>query len=215
MYWQSCLLQIPDKQRRVTRVRGVSVALYWVVNFILPPPPPPCKLYTTPLLPPPPHPPPALSTKIMSLWLLFGVFLLLLFLVCFCFLFFCFLVLHWPLPEIWITLPSKAQQPQEQCYPLLLVCAVFLCVQTKAWLPVFRIFNLCTDVDACNCTQVLYGHCKSLHWKLTLGEKSLAAPGIQTHISIVLGFSARRCTSWAIPWPISVPYTILGLCMCL
>ena len=28
------------------------------------------------------------------------------------------------------------------------------------WLPVFGIFNVCTDVDACNCTQGLCGHSK-------------------------------------------------------
>ena len=71
------------------------------------------------------------------------------------------------------------------------VCTILVCVQTKAWLPVSGIFNVCTDVDACDCTQVLYGHCKSLHWKLTLGEKSLAAPGTQTGISIVLGFLSQ------------------------
>ena len=46
-----------------------------------------------------------------------------------------------------------AQQPQEQCYPFLSVCAVFPCVQTVIWLPVFGIFNMSTDVDACNCAQ--------------------------------------------------------------
>ena len=137
---------------------------------------------------------------------------------------------------------GMAVSAQQQCYPFLLVCAlslcvckqrhgcqcttavlpipigvctILVCVQTKAWLPVSGTFNVCTDVDACDCTQVLYGHCKSLYWKLTLGEKSLAAPGTPTRISIVLGFSARCCTSWAIPWPISVPYVMLGLCVCL
>ena len=46
----------------------------------------------------------------------------------------CVCVLHCPLREIWVTLPGKAQQPQEQRYPLLSVCAVFLCVQTMVWL---------------------------------------------------------------------------------
>ena len=36
----------------------------------------------------------------------------------------------------------------------------YLCVQTMAWLPVFETFNVCTDVDACDCTQGLYGHRK-------------------------------------------------------
>ena len=40
------------------------------------------------------------------------------------------------------------------------VCAVFLCVQTMVWLPVFEIFNVRTDVDACDCTRGLCGHRK-------------------------------------------------------
>ena len=31
----------------------------------------------------------------------------------------------------------RRQQPQEQCHPFQPVCAVFSCVQTMAWLPVF------------------------------------------------------------------------------
>ena len=55
---------------------------------------------------------------------------------------------------------GKVQELQEQRYPFLSVCAVFLCVQTMAWLPAFGIFNVRTDVDACDCTRVLYGHRK-------------------------------------------------------
>ena len=40
-------------------------------------------------------------------------------------------VMH-PLREIRLALHSM--QPQEQRYPLLLVCAVFSCVRTKVWL---------------------------------------------------------------------------------
>ena len=43
---------------------------------------------------------------------------------------------------------GKVQQPQEQRYPFLSVCVVFVCVQTMVWLPVFGIFNVRTDVDA-------------------------------------------------------------------
>ena len=42
--------------------------------------------------------------------------------------------------------PSKAQQPQEQRYAFLSVCAICLCVQR--------------DVHACDCTRGLYGHRK-------------------------------------------------------
>ena len=41
---------------------------------------------------------------------------------------------------------GKAQQPQEQLYPFLSVCAVFSCVQTMVWLPVFGIFNVCAQM---------------------------------------------------------------------
>ena len=37
----------------------------------------------------------------------------------------------------------------------------------------------CVDTD---CTLGLCGHCKSLHWKWTLEEKSLAAPGTRTRV---------------------------------
>ena len=33
------------------------------------------------------------------------------------------------------------------------VHVVFSCVQTMVWLPVFGIFNVRTDVDACDCTR--------------------------------------------------------------
>ena len=54
----------------------------------------------------------------------------------------------------------------------LTVCAVFSCVQATVWLPMLGILNVRTDVNACDCTRGLYGHRKSLHWKLTLGEKN-------------------------------------------
>ena len=37
---------------------------------------------------------------------------------------------------------GKAQQPQEQRYPFLVVCAAFPCVHTMVWLPVFGIFSI-------------------------------------------------------------------------
>ena len=57
---------------------------------------------------------------------------------------------------------GMSQQPQEQRYPFLLVCAAFSCVRTMVWLPVFGIFNVRADVDACDCTWGLYRH-QSLH----------------------------------------------------
>ena len=40
------------------------------------------------------------------------------------------------------------------------VWVTFFCVQTMVWLTVFGIFNVHTDIDACDCTRRLYGHCK-------------------------------------------------------
>ena len=87
-----------------------------------------------------------------------------------------------------------AQQPQEQRYPFPPTCVALLRVQTMVWLSVLGTFNVRTDTDASNCTRGLYGHRKSLHWKLTLGEKSLAAPGTRTRVSIAPGFSVARPT---------------------
>ena len=56
--------------------------------------------------------------------------------------------------------PYLGKVQQEQRYPFLSVCAVFSCVQTMVWLPVFGIFNVRTDVDACDCIRGLYGHRK-------------------------------------------------------
>ena len=48
---------------------------------------------------------------------------------------------------------GKAQKPQEQRFPFLSVCAVLLCVQTMVWLPVWDIFNVRIDFDACDYTR--------------------------------------------------------------
>ena len=52
----------------------------------------------------------------------------------------------------------RVQQPQEQRYSFLTVRAIFSCIQLKVWLPVLGIFNVHTDVNACDCTRGLYGH---------------------------------------------------------
>ena len=93
--------------------------------------------------------------------------------------------------EVGLPYPGKAQQPQEQHYPFLSVCAVFLCVQTTVWLPVFGTFNVCAEINACECTRGLYRCCKRGCTKSWLREKSLAAPGTQTCVSVVPWFFSQ------------------------
>ena len=55
-----------------------------------------------------------------------------------------------------------------------------------------------------DCTRGLYGHRQeSLHWKLILGEKSLAAPGTRTRVSTAPGFSSQTLYPLSYPGPIS------------
>ena len=54
----------------------------------------------------------------------------------------------------------RLQQSQEQCYSFLTVCGVFSRIQTKVWLPMLGIFNMCIDVNACDYTWGLHKHPK-------------------------------------------------------
>ena len=85
----------------------------------------------------------------------------------------------------------------------LSVCAAFLHFQTLA----VRRWGMWLHMGA---VQAPY---ESLHWKLTLGENSLAIPGTQTHICIASGFLVRHSTNWAIPVLSPVPH--LYMCKCL
>ena len=88
------------------------------------------------------------------------VWLVVVFSVCFLIIFFYHYLFYYFIVPCWklgSPYPSKAQQPQEQRYPSLSVCAVFPCVQTRIWLPVFGIFNVCSDADECDFTRGLYG----------------------------------------------------------
>ena len=101
------------------------------------------------------------------------------------------------------------QQPQEQCYQFLSVCAVFLCDQTIVWLPVLGFFNLCTDVDACNCIWGLYRHWKMICTGRLFEKNPLPHQGTWTQVSIVPGFSIWHSE---LPWPLhsnSIPYTVI------
>ena len=66
----------------------------------------------------------------------------------------------------------RLQQPQEQCYPFLTVHVVFSSLQTKVWLPVLGIFNVCIDYIASDCTWGLFGHCKTVCTESWLWEKN-------------------------------------------
>ena len=86
---------------------------------------------------------------------------------------------------------GEAQQPQEQRYPFLSVCAVFSCLQTMVWLPVFEIFNMRLHLGA-----VRTPYYENMHWKLTLEEEEKnAGPGTGTRVSIAPGFSVGRSTN--------------------
>ena len=65
----------------------------------------------------------------------------------------------------------RLQQSVEQYYPFLTVRAVFSCVQTKVWLPMFGIFNVHTDVTACGCTWGCTDTVKESALKVDSGRK--------------------------------------------
>ena len=82
-----------------------------------------------------------------------------------------------------------AQQPQEERHPFLPVCAVFTCVRTMAWLPVFGLFNVRTDVDTCDCTRGLYGHRERVCSENRLWEKNpLSRGGLEPASVLRLAF---------------------------
>ena len=85
---------------------------------------------------------------------------------------------------------ARLQQPKEQRYPFQVGCAVFSCVQTMVWLPVFGILNVHTHADAGDCTRGLCGHPKRVCTR---------TPGIRTFFSIAPGLSVRCSTNWTIP----------------
>ena len=47
---------------------------------------------------------------------------------------------------------ARLQQPLEQRYPFQPVRAVYPCVKAMVWLPMLGLFNVRTDVNACDCT---------------------------------------------------------------
>ena len=66
------------------------------------------------------------------------------------------------------TAVAKAMLPIPTC-----VCSTFICIPTVVWLPILGIFNVYTDVNACDCIQGLCGHCKRICTEKWLGEKKI------------------------------------------
>ena len=87
------------------------------------------------------------------------------------------------------------------------VCAVFACVQIILWLPVFRVFNACTDVDACTFVQGLYGHHTKVHWKFDWEKNPLPHWELKPASVSCFGFSVRHSTNWATLAPVVTNYT--------
>ena len=78
------------------------------------------------------------------------------------------------------------------------VCSIFMHQNNNMGASV--IFNVCTGVDACNCTRGLYRHhTRESALEVDPERKFPAALGTQTHISIALGFLVRCSTNRTIP----------------
>ena len=100
---------------------------------------------------------------------------------------------------------GKGQQPQEQRYPFLSVCAVFSCVQTTVWLPVSGIFSVRPDIDACHCT----GGCTDTV------RKSALEVGYGRKIPCHTGDSnPRQCCAWLFSWTLYPPSCPAAECHC-
>ena len=57
-------------------------------------------------------------------------------------------------------MPGKATAGAAAVLPIPTGAWSFLCVQIMVWLPVPGRFIVRTDVNACDCTLGLYGHCQ-------------------------------------------------------
>ena len=89
--------------------------------------------------------------------------------VCLFCLVFCFvLVFIIPYGDFRLSYLGKAQQLQEQCHPLLSVCAVFLCVPTLVWPPIpisVCSISVCPNIGmATHSYQCVQYFCVSQHW---------------------------------------------------
>ena len=105
-----------------------------------------------------------------------------------------------PAPR-WLGSPylGKGQQPQEQRYPFLSVCAVFPMVRTMVQLAVLRIINVGTDVNAFDCTPGCTDTVRETALEAVWEKNSLPHRGLEPASVLRLGFSVGRSTNWANP----------------
>ena len=103
-----------------------------------------------------------------------------------------FLVLHCPLREIQVTSPEQRHSSHRSSATHSCQCAQYFPVlkqgcdcQCLGFLRVYRCWCMRLHTEAVRTPS------ESLHWKWTLGEKSLAAPGTRTRVSIVPGLLVR------------------------
>ena len=106
--------------------------------------------------------------------LLFLLFVLVdLLFVCLLLFFVFFFVLHCAFREIWVHLPGYSTAAARAALPIpASVCNVFVC-PNNGTTAVFGIFNVRTDVDACDFSRKLYGHRKRVSAESWLWEKHL------------------------------------------
>ena len=70
------------------------------------------------------------------------------------------------------------------------------CVQTMVWLPVFWSFDVHTDLDACDCTQGMYGHRKRVCTGNPLWDQNpLPHRRKRTSSALRLAFSVGCCAN--------------------
>jgi len=101
-------------------------------------------------------------------------------------------LLHCPLQEIQVTSPEQRHSSHRSSATHSCQCAQYFPVlkqgcdcQCLGFLGVHRCWCMRLHTEAVRTPS------ESLHWKLTLGEKSLAAPGTRTRVSIVPGLLVR------------------------
>ena len=83
------------------------------------------------------------------------------------------------------------------------MCAAFLWVQTMVWLPLFGIYNMRADTDACNCPQWLYRHLQRVCTESWPRVKSPSPrQGPKPASVLCLGISVGRSTNWALSIPL-------------